>query len=97
VRLFGSAGSLVGVFDQVAFTTTRRFLGPGETLVLYTDGVIDAANGGDHFGEDRLLARIEASSPSPTALAQELVDEVVEFQHGSPRDDIAVLALSVPG
>jgi sigma-B regulation protein RsbU (phosphoserine phosphatase) len=97
VHLFGSPGSLVGAFDEVEFTTTRRFLGPGETLVLYTDGVIDAANDGEHFGEDGLRARIEASSPSPTALAQELVDEVVEFQHGSPRDDIAVLALSVPG
>jgi len=92
----GSSGSLVGVFDDVTFTTSRLVLGPGDTLVLHTDGVPDAANEGGHFGEERTLARVAALGPDPASLTRELVAEVVDFQHGLPRDDIAVLAVTVP-
>jgi sigma-B regulation protein RsbU (phosphoserine phosphatase) len=96
VSALGSSGSLVGVFDDVAFTTSRLVLAPGDTLVLHTDGVTDAANEGGHFGEERTLARVAALGPDPVSLTRDLVAEVVAFQHGLPRDDIAVLAVTVP-
>jgi serine phosphatase RsbU (regulator of sigma subunit) len=95
VHELGSPGSLVGVFDDVAFTTTRLDLSAGDTLVLYTDGVTDAQNEQGHFGEARTLARVAALGPDPASLTRDLVAEVVEFQHGQPRDDIAVLAVAV--
>ena len=60
---FGASGFLVGVFDDVEFTTSRLVLGPGETLVLYTDGVTDAQNGDAHFGEERLMDLLEVLGP----------------------------------
>jgi phosphoserine phosphatase RsbU/P len=92
----GAPGSLVGLFDDARFATSRLELAPGDCLVLYTDGVTEARNGDAHFGEQRLIDRIEALGSDPARLAETLLAEVVDFQHGQPRDDVAMLALRVP-
>jgi sigma-B regulation protein RsbU (phosphoserine phosphatase) len=96
VSALGTPGSRVGILDDVAFTTARVRLSPGDTLVLYTDGVTDAQRDVEHFGEERTTARVASLGPDPTALTRGLVDEVVDYQRGRPRDDIAVLAVAVP-
>jgi sigma-B regulation protein RsbU (phosphoserine phosphatase) len=96
VTPLGVPGSLVGAFPDVGFTTAGLDLGPGDTLVLHTDGVTDAQDGEDHFGEERTRAQVAALGPDPTALTGGLLAEVLAFQHDEPRDDIAVLAVRVP-
>jgi sigma-B regulation protein RsbU (phosphoserine phosphatase) len=50
-------GLLMGAFAEAAYTETELPLDPGDRLLLYTDGVVEAANASDEeFGLDRLEA-----------------------------------------
>jgi serine phosphatase RsbU (regulator of sigma subunit) len=61
--------------------------------VLFTDGVTEARNPRDGFyGDERLHARLRADSGATAhEIADRLASEVVAFQDGSPRDDIAIV------
>jgi sigma-B regulation protein RsbU (phosphoserine phosphatase) len=68
-------------------------LAPGETLLLYTDGVTEAYRNGELFGEERLLEAVCAAEDlGPQALIGHLQDAVVSFA-GTLRDDVDILAL----
>jgi sigma-B regulation protein RsbU (phosphoserine phosphatase) len=72
----------------------RGQLHPGETLLMYTDGVSEAFDVDNRpFGEERLYAAL-ATGGDPRALCEKLVDAVHAFAGAAPQsDDIAVLAL----
>lgn len=92
----GTPGTFVGAFEDAHFDEVTMRLREGESLFLHTDGVTEARRGREFFGEDRLLRTLV-----PPGTVEELVDRVLgrvlEFQHHMPRDDIAVLAVGVPG
>src|SRR6185295_1203847 len=44
----------VGLVERVELTCTSHRLGPGETLLLYTDGVTERRRGDEQFGVERL-------------------------------------------
>ena len=92
----GEPGYVVGAFEEAVFTTAEVMLGPGDTVVLYTDGVTEARHQGAFFGADRLLDRLQAHGASPATLTSGVLADVLRFQDDDPRDDIAVLALRVP-
>jgi sigma-B regulation protein RsbU (phosphoserine phosphatase) len=94
----GQAGSLVGAFDGPEFRDASTLLAPGDALVLYTDGVTEGRHGDEFFGDARLESVVSHALPTAAALAGGLVDSVVAFQGGeTTRDDIAVVAVRVPG
>jgi serine phosphatase RsbU (regulator of sigma subunit) len=65
-----------------------------ETLILYTDGVIDALGEHDRFGLGRLKRVLsEHASKPPEELLAELELALERFQVGAQADDTAVLAL----
>src|SRR5206468_12918464 len=67
------AGPAVGLVPELTFGVGREWSGRGETLVAYTDGVVDARDPGDEsFGEERLMALLAGSA----ATAQGLIDRV---------------------
>jgi sigma-B regulation protein RsbU (phosphoserine phosphatase) len=84
------------VFDDVLIADVPVVLGPGDSLVLYTDGVTEARRGDDFFGEARLRAAIERHAGSATSVTEGVLREVLEFQAGDARDDIAIVTLRVP-
>ncbi|WP_242906573.1 PP2C family protein-serine/threonine phosphatase [Actinomadura terrae] len=98
-------GMLVGIMDDAPFTATTIALRPGDTLVLYTDGLTEAQiiAGGDsgdasegRYGDQALLDF--AASLAPTTAA-EFVAAAIELLAGfgdGLDDDTAILALSVP-
>ncbi len=91
----GSTGTILGMLDQIWIEDSTVALGPDDVLVLYTDGVTEARDDeGRFFGEERVVALAGArAGASAAALAGMVADEAVAFQHGSPRDDIAVVVL----
>jgi sigma-B regulation protein RsbU (phosphoserine phosphatase) len=95
----GAAGSLLGVLDAPTLSDSRHVLAAGDTLLLYTDGVTEARHEGEFYGEERLQATVvAASAPSAasSAFADGLLRSVLQFQHDDPRDDIAVVVVTVP-
>jgi serine phosphatase RsbU (regulator of sigma subunit) len=68
---------------------------PGEALVLYTDGVTEARSpDGDFFGEGRLRQLLSScAGRDAVTFARRIKDDVLDFQEGSLRDDLAVLVL----
>ena len=98
VEALGLAGTLLGVFADPKLRETETELVPGDTVLLYTDGVTEAGSPQDDIGEDglaELLAGMHGMSP------EEIVDAVeqaaVEAQAGKPRDDIALVAFAIEG
>lgn len=90
----GVPGTLLGAFDDVDLVDTHLELGSGESLVLYTDGVTEARHrDGAFYGDERLRRALRTPAEGAADLVSHLAEEVVAFQHGAPRDDIAVLAL----
>lgn len=97
VEALGTPGPLLGVLEQPDWHDTEIDLEPGDIVLFYSDGVTEARRNGEFFGEARLRRLLRRSSgDAADAVAAEIVDEVVEFQAGSPRDDIAVVVLRVP-
>jgi sigma-B regulation protein RsbU (phosphoserine phosphatase) len=69
-------------------------LHPGDTLVLFSDGVPDAQNGAeDEFGDDRLLAVLRETAAEPAAVTLDRVMAAIDaFAGGTPQfDDITLL------
>jgi hypothetical protein len=92
-------GTIVGILENVAYEEASIQLEPGDRVVLYTDGINEAANaGGELFGEQRLIAAVEAMPHhlSPGEITEGIVAEVRAFLAGvEPGDDMTVLALRV--
>jgi PAS domain S-box-containing protein len=90
-------GMLLGVEPDPMLTPVSLTLAAGDTLVLYTDGVVDArATDGDRFGEDRLRAAVDAAAGgSAEAVATALDEAVAAFEPGLQRDDRAIVVLRV--
>ena len=93
----GRPGTVIGVIADPALHDGRVDLEPGEAVVLYTDGVTEGRAGTEFYGEERLLKLLAASAGADAAtLAETVESDVMAFQGGTPRDDVAVVILRVP-
>jgi PAS domain S-box-containing protein len=95
VEEIGCPGRVLGVFSEAELLDTSLRLMPGEALVLYTDGVTEARSpDGDFFGEGRLRQLLSScAGRDAVTFARRIKDDVLDFQEGSLRDDLAVLVL----
>ena len=88
----------IGMVDGTAGDSDR--LAPGETLVVYTDGLPDAMTPADVlFGEERLKDLLQTlRNSSPTAIL-DAVDAAIKTHTapGSPADDICIIVIQYPG
>ena len=96
VETTGMPGTLLGILPDPEIRPQRLVLRPGDSLVLYTDGVIEASPLDDRFGPEQ-LARVvgECHGRAPVATARHIEDAVLGVQGGKVRDDVAVLVLRV--
>ncbi len=83
-------GDLLGIWPQIRLEQVELRLAPGESLVLYTDGVTDQGPGTERSPEHVL--RELAVEPSAGALADALQAEAGRSS-AFPRDDVAIVAL----
>ncbi|MBI4125889.1 MAG: SpoIIE family protein phosphatase [Deltaproteobacteria bacterium] len=89
---------LLGIESHSIFHEKKLVVAPGDVLVLYTDGVIEAANpSGERFGTERLVACVaDAVHGSAQQMVDVLVESVSAFIDPSvPRDDITALVIKV--
>jgi sigma-B regulation protein RsbU (phosphoserine phosphatase) len=92
------AGPLIGVFDDAVFTATVIRLEPGDTLLLYTDGLTEARTGPrrDRFGDEALRAFAAGVAPATATAAVSAIITLLDGFGDGLDDDVAVLALGVP-
>jgi PAS domain S-box-containing protein len=98
VRALGQHGLLLGALPDVSLADDSVDLGPGDVVVLCTDGVTEARNADTIFGPERLRDLVAGCEGlSAQAIAERIEDAALAFQPGLPRDDVAVLVLRVGG
>lgn len=93
----GSWGPFVGAFEDMTWSEQLVKLEPGDTLLLYTDGVNEArSQDGQFFGDERLIELLGMQNRNSTReLVTGIEEVIVQFQQGRPRDDLALLAVRV--
>lgn len=90
-----NSNNCLGSQKTLTFSETSYTLEPGDTLVCYTDGLIELENStGEMWGMRRLRRSMKQNSKdSVQPLVNHIVDEVHQFQNGNPLvDDITLLA-----
>jgi PAS domain S-box-containing protein len=98
IGTIGRPGTVLGLFPEIELTDETTSLQPGDTLVLYTDGVIEARQGVEQFGEERLFATLrDAAALDADGIAASVVDAVFAYQERPGDDDVAVLVAKATG
>ncbi|WP_329793966.1 SpoIIE family protein phosphatase [Lentzea sp. DG1S-22] len=90
---------LVGALPEARFAETTVHLEPGQTLLLYTDGLTEARDADGQLLDTEGVAAMLVARTGPSAPAA-VVADTVAFLAGLPNgtdDDVALLALGVPG
>jgi serine phosphatase RsbU (regulator of sigma subunit) len=85
----------LGFFDDSRYETRRVGCAPGDVFALFSDGIVEAANGRDEqFGVDRLAAQLAASPSKPV---EEILEAVLAAAaaHGASDDDRSILVIRV--
>jgi PAS domain S-box-containing protein len=89
-------GTLLGIYPDIAVSDRATVLAPGDSVVFYTDGVVEERRSGEQFGEERLRELLGAcANLSATGIAERVERAVLEFQPVAPADDIAVVVLRI--
>jgi serine phosphatase RsbU (regulator of sigma subunit) len=100
VESLGRTGLPLGILQEATWDQGTASIAPGDILVLYTDGVIDAqAASGDFFGQERLLEVIQpcrgCSAPN---MEQRLLAAIHGFVGDAPRfDDLTLMVVARMG
>ncbi|ANY09900.1 serine/threonine protein phosphatase [Pseudonocardia sp. HH130630-07] len=93
-------GTLVGALPTIEATTYETRLAPGETCLLYTDGITEGRGGplgGDQFGEERLQrSAAECAGLPAEAVVERIQMLATEWVGHNTHDDMAVLAITAP-
>jgi hypothetical protein len=97
VTQLSATGIPLGISEESIWETGDAKVGPGEVLLVYTDGLPDAQNReGEFFGDERTLETVQSGWGQPAQAIQEaLIARLVSFSAGrSQMDDITLTILS---
>jgi sigma-B regulation protein RsbU (phosphoserine phosphatase) len=92
-------GQAVGLVPDPEFISTQFHLAPGDTLLLYTDGLTEASTGIGHARYDdrgALLHFADLHAPSTASAIVEAVHDLLSGLGAGVQDDVALLAFGVP-
>jgi serine phosphatase RsbU (regulator of sigma subunit) len=93
----GVDGTLIGCFPDFSVENTETTLAPGDSIVLYTDGVVDQRST-EGLGEEGLMRVMREASGSDAETMARLIEEaVIEKEEGLPLDDVAIMVFRVMG
>ena len=91
-----TGGMALGVLEDFPYEEGDATLGPGDILVIYSDGIPDAVNEFEHpFGEERLIACVRDAAAQPAGeILRRVVAAVREHEHGAERiDDLTIMVV----
>ncbi len=93
IEWLNSTSTVLGLFEEVPIQIAEVQLHPGDSFVLYTDGVTEAVDPrGEEFGEARLVEVLrKCSAQSAPELTQTVCSEVERFSPGEQFDDITLV------
>ena len=96
VERLGAGGPVLGVLPDAEYEQAHVGIGPGDRLVMFTDGLTEARSAADEeFGEERLLdAAVAHRACSAPALQARLADSVATFTGGRLQDDATLIVLA---
>lgn len=95
-----TGGRVLGLLEETTYAGSRLVLGPGETLLLYTDGVTEALDPAEQFFSERRLESIltQINFASAREQIEYLTREITLFAAGAEQaDDITTLAIRFLG
>ena len=96
-RTVGEPGTVLGMVDPITLTESSVVLGRGQTLILFTDGVTEAARA-TRRGAPALAELAARSRKLPVRDMLELIERAaVKSAGGHPHDDIALLGIRLAG
>ncbi len=85
-------GLMMGIFSDAEYAMTERTLLPGDRLLLYTDGVVEAENAGqEEFGRDRLLHLLKQTAALAHDHAADQILTAVQRWSATQDDDLTLL------
>ncbi|WP_326687498.1 MULTISPECIES: SpoIIE family protein phosphatase [unclassified Streptomyces] len=91
-------GQMVGALPAADIATTTVQLAPGDTLLLYTDGLTEARTAleGERYGDEALLELSHSLSPTTARSLVTTLKNLLESLGAGVEDDTALLAITVP-
>jgi sigma-B regulation protein RsbU (phosphoserine phosphatase) len=90
-------GLPLGAFDTASYEEQTLALEPGDVFVFYTDGLVDAAVGGEDYGIRRVRDVVEEHAGRPaTALGDRILEDFDTFMRGAEHpDDLTVVVVKI--
>jgi sigma-B regulation protein RsbU (phosphoserine phosphatase) len=83
-----SNGLPIGMFPDRRYTASETRLEPGDTMLLYTDGLVETTNeDGESFGIERLRGFLRSEAETPRSLTDSLYRNIAEHQDMEKLDD----------
>jgi hypothetical protein len=97
-----AGGPVLGLLEAARYAVEQTPAAPGDVLVLFSDGLVEATNdAGEFFGDDRLLAAIRPSAGLPArTMVDAILSAVGTFTGGRPAEDdqtLLIVRLPPPG
>ncbi len=89
-----ATATVLGLFEQWDCEVAELQIASGDVLVIYTDGISEAADGeeGEEYGEERLVAATRKVQHQPAAqMLDMIVAEVQDFSKGYQADDMTLI------
>jgi phosphoserine phosphatase RsbU/P len=94
VEMLEAGGPVLGVLSIAPYGEQHTKLGPGDLLVVYSDGVTEAANTAEEeYGEERLIEVLKSRrTEAPDAIVAAVMESLNHFTSGAPQaDDITLV------
>jgi sigma-B regulation protein RsbU (phosphoserine phosphatase) len=87
----------LGILDEVAYEETQMQIAPGDKVVFYTDGIVEAMNKKEEmYGFERLHEVVNASTAeNADGLMKNIIKDVSDFTGAAPQhDDLTIIVVS---
>lgn len=97
IKRLDEGGTVLGLLPDAVYTQGRASVQPGDLIVLYSDGLVEATNlNGEEFGESRLIELLtESIGQAPEKIRNSIIIAVRAFLgHNSAQDDLTCVVVT---